>query len=265
MNASAGGYACLGDALPANIPACLAMQHVVQALRLLHGNNAVLPALRAAAEQYHAQRAAPIDELSQLLAHVSIAAAQVGTYTRDSCWLSAHGSILMQAHFGVSFGCLPGIGVHEEDHKLQIGGSSLLCVTRLAYAAQHSTLSFGRQFLHWSGFTQVCCVLCCACRKHRRDSTCSSCRPHSRWALQQCSSHSHSHSQSHRSFPGSRCNSNSHSNSNNSFPNSRCIGRSRLHTNSSSTNIPQVKVPKQPVLQQKPAADQYLRCAQCLE
>jgi len=64
--------------LPADIPACLAMQHVVQALRLLRGNHAVLPALRAAAEQYHAQQAAPIDELSQLLARVSIAAAQVG-------------------------------------------------------------------------------------------------------------------------------------------------------------------------------------------
>lgn len=49
----------------------------MQALQLLHGNNAVLPALRAAAEQYHAQRSAPIDELSRLLAHVSIAAEQV--------------------------------------------------------------------------------------------------------------------------------------------------------------------------------------------
>lgn len=54
----------------------LALEHVVQALRLLRGNHAVLPALRAAAEQYHAQQAAPIDELSQLLARVSIAAAQ---------------------------------------------------------------------------------------------------------------------------------------------------------------------------------------------
>lgn len=53
------------------------MQFVVQALKLLHGDNAVLPTLRAAAEHYHAQQAAPIDELSQLLAHVSLAAEQV--------------------------------------------------------------------------------------------------------------------------------------------------------------------------------------------
>lgn len=51
-----------------------ALQCVVQALKLLHGDNAVLPTLRAAAEHYHAQQAAPIDELSQLLAHVSLAA-----------------------------------------------------------------------------------------------------------------------------------------------------------------------------------------------
>jgi hypothetical protein len=55
------------------------MQCVVQALKLLHGDNAVLPTLRAAAEHYHAQQAAPIDELSQLLAHVSLAAEQVST------------------------------------------------------------------------------------------------------------------------------------------------------------------------------------------
>lgn len=56
------------------------MQCVVQALKLLHGDNAVLPTLRAAAEHYHAQQAAPIDELSQLLAHVSLAAEQVSHY-----------------------------------------------------------------------------------------------------------------------------------------------------------------------------------------
>lgn len=52
----------------------IALQCVAQALTLLHGDNAVLPALRAAAERYHAQRAAPFDELAQLLAQVSIAA-----------------------------------------------------------------------------------------------------------------------------------------------------------------------------------------------
>jgi hypothetical protein len=57
----------------------IAVQCVAQALKLLHGDNAVVPALRAAAEHYHAQRAAPFDELAQLLAQVSIAAqAQVG-------------------------------------------------------------------------------------------------------------------------------------------------------------------------------------------
>lgn len=58
-------------------------QCVVQALKLLHGDNAVLPALRLAAEQFHSAQqhraeggSNNIDELAQLLAQVSLAAEQ---------------------------------------------------------------------------------------------------------------------------------------------------------------------------------------------
>jgi hypothetical protein len=53
------------------------MQCVVEALKLLHGDNAVLPALRAAAESYHAHKAATVNDLAQLLAQVTLAADQV--------------------------------------------------------------------------------------------------------------------------------------------------------------------------------------------
>jgi hypothetical protein len=55
---------------------CCALQCVIQALKLVRGDNAVLPTLRHAAEQYHAQRAAPIQEISRLLAQVSLHAQQ---------------------------------------------------------------------------------------------------------------------------------------------------------------------------------------------
>ncbi|WIA19712.1 hypothetical protein OEZ85_005638 [Tetradesmus obliquus] len=53
-----------------------ALQCVIQALKLVRGDSAVLPTLRHAAEQYHAQRAAPIQEISELLAQVSLHAEQ---------------------------------------------------------------------------------------------------------------------------------------------------------------------------------------------
>lgn len=65
------------------------LQCVVQALKLLHGDNAVLPTLRAAAEHYHAQQAAPINELAELLAQVSIAADQVRKPERQ-CFKPPH-------------------------------------------------------------------------------------------------------------------------------------------------------------------------------
>lgn len=52
------------------------MQCVIEALKLVRGDNAVIPTLRHAAEQYHAQRAAPIHEISALLAQVSLQAGQ---------------------------------------------------------------------------------------------------------------------------------------------------------------------------------------------
>lgn len=55
---------------------CLAVQCVVQALQLLRGHNAVIPTLQNAAEQYHAQRAAPMDEISALLSQVTLQAEQ---------------------------------------------------------------------------------------------------------------------------------------------------------------------------------------------
>jgi hypothetical protein len=55
---------------------CCALQCVIQALKLVRGDSAVLPTLRHAAEQYHAQRAAPIQEISHLLEQVSLHAQQ---------------------------------------------------------------------------------------------------------------------------------------------------------------------------------------------
>jgi hypothetical protein len=53
-------------------------QSVVEALRLLQGSEGVLPALQAAALLHHQAQAAPIEDLSRLLAQVSLcAAAQV--------------------------------------------------------------------------------------------------------------------------------------------------------------------------------------------
>lgn len=56
---------------------------MIQALRLLQGNEGVLPALRAAAEQYHYTQA-PIDDLSRLLSQVTLAAEaqEVGNWAR---------------------------------------------------------------------------------------------------------------------------------------------------------------------------------------
>lgn len=54
----------------------IAVQCVVQALKLLRGDSAVLPVLRNAAAQYDAQQTAPIEEISALLSQVTLQAQQ---------------------------------------------------------------------------------------------------------------------------------------------------------------------------------------------
>jgi hypothetical protein len=82
------GTPYLMNLVPHLRPFCCLPQCVVQALKLLHGDNAVLPALRAAAESYHAHKAATVNDLAQLLAQVSLAADQVclqmGNPSQDS-------------------------------------------------------------------------------------------------------------------------------------------------------------------------------------
>ena len=75
-----------------------AEQGVVQALQLLRGSNAVLPTLRAAAEQYHTQQSAPVNELAQLLAHVSIAAEQVNKQKRSTGCAYSNGQVAIAFH-----------------------------------------------------------------------------------------------------------------------------------------------------------------------
>lgn len=75
-------------------------QCVIRALSLIKGDDGVLPALRDAAVKYHESRAAPLEDITQLLAAVSLhAAATQGQQCGQSGQQQQQQQYVQQQHY----------------------------------------------------------------------------------------------------------------------------------------------------------------------